>query len=214
MSAETFKDSTDYVNRSAPERFKNHVLIERRQWVWKVARADGRWQYGFYLLVAPGAVVVYGDIGEAVFRIYAVDEQAALDWVLRCSKDLHYTISKLANLEAYRRFYPGDALAYAEKCENESKDQETGHANACDFCDDVRREIDGGDLSGQTFWTLAHDHGFHDVPACVDWAPSAFWFAHALQTFARLKQAEIDARRKANDEALAAWTGEGGGPSA
>lgn len=173
---ETFAATVALVDSLSADAFKEHVVAERRQWVWKVSR-PGTWAYGYYLLVAPGAVIIYGDIGEAVFRMNAGSEQEALDWIVRCARDRDYTMSKLQNRASFREFYPGDALRFAD-----GKDHELFQQLA-DLHDDGR-------LTAAAYYDAADEYGYsYEKPSCENWSAAAFWMAAALATFARFYKA-------------------------
>lgn len=177
---ETFEDTKKFVEEDSA--FGQHELTLRREWVWKCMRPKD-WCYGFYVLIAPGAVIVYGDIGEAVYRMNASKEEEVLDWLKRAARDQHYLMSKIMNREAYRRFYPGDAVLYAEKTPSNNDDRDT-------FGEDVAAALRDGDLHMHRFYEIAHEHEIYDVPSCEDWAASAFWFACALKKFIELYEAD------------------------
>lgn len=173
----TAKDAKDTNAYLWPKAFERHVLTERRPWCWKVSR-PGTWSYGFYVLVAPGAVVIYGDLGEAVFRMNAGDEQEALDWAVRCSPDQHYALSKLSPRDAYRAWFEGDAVAWLKTL------PET---------DDTRHELlalaeDG--LTPGEFYRAVNCSNHRDSPSCEDWSSAALWLSQALALFGRLVKAK------------------------
>lgn len=177
----TANDCRDTVRMLAAEAFTQHALTERRPWVWKCARPQ-QWAYGFFLLIAPGAVIIYGDLGEAIFRMAAGSEADVLDWVLRCSSDPEYVLSKLQPREAWRQFYPGDAIAYA-----------TGLGNV-DLVETLK-EYDGyyGGVPAHVYYEACQERGLNDLPDCNGWTAGAHWIYHALSTFARLHKAQVEA---------------------
>jgi hypothetical protein len=184
MRGETFKGSVECVRRQAPEAFAQHVLTVRRPWVWKVSRPDS-WTYGFYVLMAPGALLVYGDLGEATFRMHAGHEREVFEWAMRCiPHDRSYVLSKISNREAFRQFYPGDAVAYAKECVKEKPTRKNR-----EFLEDVQQADEHGDLSSAAFYNAAHENEQYDVPSCEDWGARAIWMHLALETFVRLTPA-------------------------
>jgi len=72
------QDRMRTIDELAKEAFKDHVLREEGEGRWFCGR-PGTGMYHFRLIVAPGCVLLYGDIGEAVFLCAEPD---ALNWLL------------------------------------------------------------------------------------------------------------------------------------
>lgn len=179
-SGERYKEAVSCVERQAVDAFARHVLTVKRPWLWKVSRPDS-WVYGFFVVMAPGALIMYGDLGEAVFRMHAGSEKDVFEWTMRCTKDRYYVLSKIANREAFKKFYSGDAVEYAKSCLDESKSQKDR-----DFYVEVQQRDADGDLSRDEFYRIAAEHEQYDVPGFEEWSAGAIWLHAALETFVRL----------------------------
>lgn len=182
---ETYDETVTRVASLAREALANHELVQTRVWYWKVSQ-PGTWAYGFYVLMAPGALVIYGDLGEAVYRMAAKTEQDVLTWLRGAVQSPDYLMSKIANPDAYRQFYVGDSVALA---------RETGDLQ---FINEVEFEATHNYLHTEHHWyKLIDEFGIDPMNfgRPVKWGPSAWWFVHALTCFMRLHDASQAAGR-------------------
>lgn len=183
---ETYKDSVECVESQAPEAFGSHVITERRPWLWKCARPDS-WTYGFYVAVMPGCVHVYGDIDASTYRMSNGPEMDVLLWLTRSAKDRFYLLSKLEHREAYKRFYPGDAVTFVNEMRKEYRAADQKRREQIgDFATEVITLAEAGDLYDYRFYELAQEAEIYDFPACKEWSPSAIWSQLALKRFVEL----------------------------
>jgi hypothetical protein len=66
------------VDELAESAFEDHVLLPEGEGRWFCGR-PGTGMYHFRIVMSPGCILLYGDIGEAVFRCH---ERDALAWLL------------------------------------------------------------------------------------------------------------------------------------
>lgn len=173
---DTYDETVARIRSQAATAFDKHVITEHRPWVWKCAQ-PGSWVYGFYVMVAPGAVVFYGDCGEAIFRMSNGPEASVFEWLkstLREPQYYDYFLSKLENKSAFRKFYPGDALAWAKRVDDE------------DLIDTLHAYEGDGGLQAHQFWAAANERHACDFPSCEKWSAGAHWVHQALAAFVKL----------------------------
>lgn len=183
---ETAKDMQAIVDQLAADAFATHQLEAKRPGLWKCAR-ERSWIYGFFVSTMPGAIAIYGDTDDALFRVHDVrNDQQAVEWLRGAVGSPSYLFSKVVNRDAYREFYPDDALAFARTL---AGDDDPPRA-AVDFLDDVVAEAAAGELNAHTWAQHLHDHAIDDAWSVgTDWSSSAWWVLHALRTFIRLHDA-------------------------
>lgn len=107
---DTFSGMCVTLRRSAEFDFAKHVLTERGPGEWHCA-APGTGIGSFNIIVRPGVVLIWGDIGEGVYRGGEAGDM--LGWLRGAVRSPDYLTEKLRTKK--REFYPGDALAYARE---------------------------------------------------------------------------------------------------
>ena len=196
MTTGTYADTHATIHRLALESFAEHELREVSPQRWRCSR-PGTGVYGFWVLVADGVVIVYGDIGEGIFRM---SEPAAsvIPWLRGAVQSTDYLLEKLRAgdfEQGKEQFYPDDAVAWAHWNAEEHTEQDRYAKRALDFYNDVKLSAENGDLHSDEFLRLASEAGLDDMYH-VGRAPSAsaLWLVEALTTFIRL----IDAKESAD----------------
>jgi hypothetical protein len=122
---DSFQETEATVKRLAAAAFTEHVAEQRgdKEWFCHKPRTG---IYGFHVIIRPGAVVVYGDIGEAIFRGGEAGDTHG--WLARAVESPGYLMSKIRPVQ--RRFYPDDAVRYAQERAGEAPRWEKVHAEA------------------------------------------------------------------------------------
>lgn len=183
---ETYAAHAETIAGLAADAFKDHQLKPEGDRRWTCKR-PGTGMYTFRVILAPGTVIITGDIGDAILhRISYTDPLELLGW-LRGMTDGYpdYTLSKLVHPEAYQQFFEGDAVRWAK-----TYAVDTGE-DAEDFADEVRQAADHDELSRHQFLELAHEHGVEDCyKVGAGHSSEALWLFHALRTFIRLYDAQ------------------------
>lgn len=177
----------------AQDAFKDHVLTKVTDERWRCARPNS-WTYGFFVIICPGAVIVYGDIQDGIFR-WAGDLNN-MDWLRDAVKDREYLLSKLQ----HRRqcFYVGDALAWAEERRREF-DRDDLAIDSADAhpIDDLIQTIQGlaekGELYEHNFARAVVEAGLESegCSAATHDDPQNFWLVHALKRFVELHDRKV-----------------------
>lgn len=160
--------------------------------------------HSFKLFFQPGLVVMWGDIGEYMWRHSDGD---SLGWYLaqggKGGDYPDYFLGKLRACDsAIKEFYVGDAFAYIDErlAEEEAETQDDIEGTDVNLAGAVsrwsalrtkfREYLDEQLNAEETCWYLAWtDAGFDDPPSCMGWTGSALWAWHAARTFARLHAA-------------------------
>lgn len=177
-------DSAKAVQRSvailASDAHMNFEVKSDGESQWR-CHEPGRRRHSFCLLTRPGVIVMWGDIGEYVWRVPSSD---ALGWCLaqgRAEGDHpDYFLSKLSAARGpTKTFYSGDALSYAEEriADGDERWKEVRSAFVT-----LRKEY-----PEETSWAMAcRAQGIADPPSCAGWTSTALWSWYAIRTFARL----------------------------
>lgn len=101
--------------------FKEHVLTPRAEKTW-ICRKIGSPFYAFSVHVEPGMVVLWGDIGDFVFRHNGSPAEDTLSWfVASAMSDDDYLLRKIVAMAGPReRFCYGDAIAHLDEVVREA----------------------------------------------------------------------------------------------
>lgn len=184
-SAAVAKQAAEFAAKS----FAGHVLkSEGAHWL---CGRPGSSSYSFRVYLPPGAVIVWGDIGEATILH---SDRDSLGWLTRAAgrgEYPDYCLGKVAALSGDKReFFSGDAHAYLTERLAEAVDdhdrlrwEEASRA----FRDAVdERNHDSERAAWFATWS---EQGLDDPPLCDGWSSTALWIWHALVTFVRLHAA-------------------------
>ena len=111
VSTGHYQETVETVERLAKVSFAGHVLTSDPAWpgLWR-CRNPGTTFYSFNILFPPGAVVLYGDVGEIILRPNDYD---SLGWLTRCINSRDYILSKIR--PGTKTYYLGDGKAELEK---------------------------------------------------------------------------------------------------
>lgn len=161
----------------AVKAFEAHTLTVLRDGLWRCAKR-GTSVYAFYVAIMPGAVAIYGDVGEAILRCAEPSEPRVVAWLGNAVRSPDYLLGKFSNRAAYRQFYAGDALRAVEAL---------GDSN---FCKAVKTLAEQDDLHEHSWGVAQQEHGVVDFCDARNWAPLALWLVEALAVFVRLLDKE------------------------
>lgn len=111
-ASETFEAACHQIRGFAEKDFAQHVLTETGPNEWRCGRPNSGF-YSFRVIVRPGCVIVYGDIGEGIFRGGEAGDM--LGWLRGATGKGGYPLTYLMEKvrPARKAFYAGDALEYA-----------------------------------------------------------------------------------------------------
>jgi hypothetical protein len=208
---DTQKDARAAIAEYAADAFKTHELTKLGEGRWicrkaPVVEADGKitksWVYGFYVVLSPGAAMVYGDVGTCLILHYDLRTEDA-SWLRGAVKSPQYLFEKMHRPP--NRFYTGDAIAFLEEhfkeqlddakerqAENEDKDFKLPETP--EYLREARELAEHGELHQGRWAELMNEHGFDDAYS-IGTGPDTdcYWSLHALKTFIDL----LDAAPKA-----------------
>lgn len=116
--AETYKQTQETAASHAAQDFAEHQIDRTPEGdYW--CHEPGTGMYSFRVILRPGAAIVYGDIGDAIFLF---SDRDSLGWLRRAVRSPGYLLEKRAHKES--DFYPGDAIAFAaERAKDDDEDQ-------------------------------------------------------------------------------------------
>lgn len=171
MSETLVKARTDIV-AMAVDGFKDHQIRLVQPGLWKCSRPNS-WIYGFFVAALPGALVFYGDLGEAVLRPSDTD---VIPWLRGAVRSEGYLLEKVKP-RPEQAFYPGDAVAWAAERVNEG--------GATVVLDDARQMAKDGELNRYTWSDLVYEHTGEAEDCAIGSGPSAasLWLVQALRWF-------------------------------
>lgn len=171
--AETYKQAQETIAAVAADSFAAHQITVTKKGDY-LCRRPGTGVYHFFVILRPGAVIVYGDIGDGIFLFSDAD---ALKWLRGAVRSPGYLLEKLVTKTT--DFYPGDAIEFAEEHakEYEGKWREVYEwaveANQC------------GELHAGSWGQQVYDE-IGDAEACsIGTEPSSrcLWLVEALKWF-------------------------------
>jgi hypothetical protein len=169
MRDETFESTQATVREIAAKSFTGHVVTELGPNEWRCGK-PGTGNYEFSVIARPTVLIIYGDLGEGVFRMWDSD---VIGWLRSAVRSPHYLAEKLRTKQ--EAFYPDDALAlarewaaeddaqpkWAELLEKAERMHEWAELNAHSWPELVYEVSGDGDsahtgfnLSSQTLWLI------------------------------------------------------------
>lgn len=164
----TRTDILKQVLATCAESYKDHVLTEVvPSFMWRCGRPNGSSTYMFYVIAAHGAIIVYGDVGEAIFRPYAAE--SSLRWLRQSIKSTEYVLEKLPDRHArHFMFYHELAASWLEDMKADFPEQVEAIRDS---------NYDQHDRSGRDFAAAVYEH-MEDSEYCG----SAMWYDHNALT--------------------------------
>ena len=147
----TEKAVRESIAAMAAKSFEHHRITADGEGSF-VCRKPGDSHYWFGVVVKPGMILVYGDIGEYVFR---VSDRDALGWFLTAGSagSIDYVLGKVrASDGARREFMIDDARAMVTEWENEAKGEDVVPCRRCVECvDEEHHWIESMGLEGEEY---------------------------------------------------------------
>lgn len=176
------------IEELAKDAFAKHALEKRADdrgtWWWRCSK-PGTGNQAFNVATFPCYVMVWGDLGDAIFQ---VSDRDSLKWLLMAScRD--YALGKVRATDgAKKQFMDGDARDYLDQAEGEAVVD--GRASTAKHIRDIRERwgeiTDDGEEEGHAWHRAWFDAGDCDPPRCEAWAGSLCWIWEAVKTFRRL----------------------------
>lgn len=198
---QTSKDHKVLIAELAAQSFANHVLTWEPGGYWRCGRANSI-VYSFQIFFAPGAVMVWGDMGEFTLCHYDKD---SLGWLLLAAKDDGYPDYFLGKLQAMKgakeEFSYGDAMAHLDHDEKECGIRE--NFSGVERVLRVRAameevETEQAEAQSHAWWEAWGENGDSDPPGCLGWSSGALWLWEMALCFRRLHAAILE-------QEIAAW---------
>lgn len=207
LKREEFESSAgcrELVKELAEKDFANHVITKVADERW-LCRNPGSSSYWFFVIVVPGTVIIYGDVGECILQMYERSTLATLAWIRGSCDSWDYVLGKMHRPP--KTFFPGDAIAYLEDMvkNEEEENAEDDNGEPVELADRkpaasrpiLEEAIDlakCGELNQHTWGGICGENNFegevYGVPE--KWDSDCYWSIHALRTFIRLHDLERD----------------------
>jgi hypothetical protein len=175
---ETLAEAKAQIAEMAREAFAQHVC-ERREGGW-LCRRPGTSVYAFWVFTTPGAIVFYGDLGEAILR---PSDRDALPWLRGAVRSLDYVIEKVRAGDK-THFYGGDALAWARSTAGDLEDTRARRRGLKLLA--AALDLDRlGDLHQHTWAEAVNEAGFDSECCAIGTGHSSamLWMVEALRWF-------------------------------
>ncbi len=184
----TYRQTREQAEEQAKSAFRDHVITAEGPGRWRCAK-PGTWIYGFRVITAPGAVIVTGDIYEAVFCMYDSDP---LPWIVSVGKhrQFDYLLEKMrAGPEPC--FYKGDADEYlAERLKYDDEEYPTADGEeprttvARKAAEEIRQLASWDELDYSSWGRAWSDAGADEIHGCDYPSHQAVFICEALAWFA------------------------------
>jgi hypothetical protein len=190
--SDTLAAARQQIAEMAAESFKDHVITPEGEGRWRCKR-PGTGMYSFRVVTLPGAVVVYGDVGDALLKVSYYTTADIVAWLRGSYAQWGYVAGKLLFREALTEFYPGDALQFAAECAAAYAADDTSQAAVRnrDFAADVQALHARSELNEHEWHEVVEEYGLDcDAHAVgTGWSSHVFWTCEALACFVRLHDA-------------------------
>lgn len=186
MKEETKRERRASILEHGKKSFAEHTLELRsgekdKVRMWCVSK-PGTWMYGFYVIAAPGMLLVYGDVGDHMLRINDADP---IPWLQRAAGSTDYVLSKI--IKPQKCLVTGEARHFIFEIERGDPDNgvepdpETAQAIRADW----QHEDSGDDFARAVY---EHDTGdlLEGAACCSDYNSDALWTVACLRRFIEL----------------------------
>lgn len=176
MTADPVAERRAEIAQLAERSFATHELVREGDGRWVCANPKS-WAYWFRVVVAPGCIFLYGDIGELVLRPHDRD---ALAW-LRQTDGVDYPLGKVPVELRSRDYLHPLATRALEDLEKEMPKQAA----------EIRDIFDPEDGDARSFAEAWYDVlADCEPPEVTDWGHSMLFCMEALRWFSRALDAE------------------------
>lgn len=185
------------IERFAVESFANHRI---EQWcgpndsnpktphVFRCS-SPGTNSYSFTVVLSPGTICVWGDLGEWILRH---SDHDSYSWLTGAVNSPQYMISKIRAGEG-NVFNPDEAIRMLNSWKEDEK--------SCPYPDWVMREVcnylEDMDGMSEDIWHLAwREAGADEVNPCLFPSCGALWLIQAMKCFIRLYPLHVPIKHK------------------
>ena len=167
--------------------FDNHVIEKISATTWFCHKNESMIS-SFYITTQPGAIIMWGDLGEAIYTIYG--RQNAFHWGRRNFRreDTYYPFTKLSLQMRDQEFSTEDATDFLKERHEECKtstvhdDEDTYRAKKM-----LKRwkEVSGNEPheDEDEWWKLWAEFDDPDAPDMRDWTTRTYWTFFCLCWF-------------------------------
>lgn len=176
---DTYEHARQTIQRCAARDFEQHVLDEVGPHEWHCHR-PGTGISSFRVIVRPGTVIVWGDLGETILR--GGEAGSTLHWLTQAVHSPEYLLEK--DRTGQKAFYAGDVLDYARERAEDEDDPDYAERWGM-VLDEVRRAHSWGTLNSHVWADTVMEHTY-DADACSAGlypATRALWLVEALRWF-------------------------------
>lgn len=170
---ETQEEHRAAIAKFAADAFHEHTLTEEAPQRWLCAK-PGTGIYAFRVCLVPGAILVYGDIGDMLLVRFG---GAGLDWLRGAVRSRDYLLGKVPVAHRGEVFLRGEAERVVKEMED------AGHSAADALRDALDDELE--DDGPHAFYRAYAHNVDSDVPDCADFSSELHWCAEALAWFVR-----------------------------
>ena len=167
--------------------FDSHVIEKVGPTTWLCHKNESMIS-SFYVTTQPGAIIMWGDMGETIFTIYG--KQNAIHWGRRNFRrtDTYYPFTKLSLQLRERVFSTEDATDYLKERVEEAKTSSVLDAEDLARAEKMLKkwEIDSGNEPHEdqdAWWLLWHEFDDPDAPDMTDWPQRTYWTFFCLCWF-------------------------------
>lgn len=174
MSTETYEQVCKTIEALAAESFTKHVATPRGPGEWRFG-APGTNMYCSRVILRPGAVIVYGDIGEWILRI---SDSEPLAWLRGSVRSKDYLLGKIKAGEL-TRFYAPDALAWLDETCADDEDERSRRAKVKGNLNEYRYD----ELVLHEWAMACHEADYDDPPYHEYPTEGALWLHAMLRAF-------------------------------
>jgi len=172
---ETSKRQRMLIHDLAMMAFSHHVVDQKEEHLW-LCRRPATNIYHFYIAFLPGALAIYGDIGDAIFT----GGDRSLAWLRGAvsGEEPYFSYLLGKSTLAKKEFFPGDAIELIREDAIESVPRAQKLADSwsellCDLDD-----------PGYSWGRACHECREAECAAeCYDYDSNAYWCANALRWF-------------------------------
>jgi hypothetical protein len=167
--------------------FDKHVIEKRGPTTWFCHKNEGSIS-SFYITCQPGAIIMWGDLGEVIYTIYG--RQNGIHWGKRNFRrtDTYYPFTKLSLQMRDKVFSTEDATDFLkeryEECKTSTVHDEQDTERAKKMLEKWK-EVSGNESHEDEgeWWKLHYEFDDPDAPDMRDWTTRTYWTFFCLCWF-------------------------------
>ena len=166
----------------AQEALKDHVITPEQTEglvrMWSLCRPD-MGIYWFRVIIAPGCIVVYGDVGDSMYNMH---EHDPLPWLRDAINSPEYLIGKMITKK--EKFFPAEAYKILDEMKEESQEETKVAEEIKDNWNTFDFEDSGYEFR-RAIWEAGTDF---EVPSsrAFDYNEDTYWSVECLKKFIKL----------------------------